>query len=325
MPRSTSQATASWSVASCSIDVGLGVIRSAAVRARSTSGVTVTSATLSGNSGIGGELSSGTFAVSAPPDTYTFTVGGIVLSTGDVAQVATGPDTTPCVLPDLACLTYDYFSFATAEQEALLDPITGNQFDHYDVTQLDLEFDVDPGVDTIYFRLAFGSEEYPVFFGTEFNDGFGLIRARDLRLPLTVIAEPGGLQNRWVAELAQPGFQIFERVYSLERRDRETVIAEERLLAQPVLRNVQDRAARPDGGAFGGGLRGRRRNVFELERHDIYIGGEAANGDQVVVMRLDLNIGHLPRGRVCLGREGVDAVAHPARGDGEHAAQLAAA
>ena len=63
------------------------------------------------------------------------------------------------------------------------------------------------------------------------------------------------------------------------------------------------------------------RNVFELECHDIYIGGEAANGDQVVVLRLDLDVGHLPRGRVGLGREGVDAVAHPARGDGESRAR----
>ena len=42
--------------------------------------------------------------------------------------------------------------------------------------------------------------------------GFGLIRAEIFALTLTVIAEPGGLQNRWAAEFVQPGFQIFERV-----------------------------------------------------------------------------------------------------------------
>ncbi len=136
-------------------------------------GITVTNATLSANVGFSGELPSGTFAVSAPPDTYTFTVGGIVLSTGDVSLVGTGPDTTPCIDAD-PCLTYGYFVLATDPQELLLDPITGGGFTHYDVAQLDLEFDVDQGVDTIYFRLAFGSDEYPVYFESPFNDGFGL-------------------------------------------------------------------------------------------------------------------------------------------------------
>src|SRR5512145_1466391 len=84
-----------------------------------------------------------------------------------------------------------------------------------------LAFEIDPGLQNHLLGPRRGER------------GFGLIRARDLRLTLTVIAEPGGLQNRWVAEFVQPGFQIFERVYGLERRDRETVIAEERLLAQP--------------------------------------------------------------------------------------------
>lgn len=138
------------------------------------SGITVTDATISGNGGPGTQLSSGTFSVSSPPDTYSFTLGGIVLSTGDIALVATGPNTTPCTVAEYVCLSYDYFVTATAAQELLLDPITGGDFDHYDVTQLDLEFDVAGGVDTIYFRLAFGSDEYPIFFGTQFNDGFGL-------------------------------------------------------------------------------------------------------------------------------------------------------
>src|SRR5215510_3795414 len=68
--------------------------------------------------------------------------------------------------------------------------------------------------------------------------GFGLIRASDLRLPFAVIAEPGGLQNRGTSEFVQPGLQIFKGVHGPERRDRKTVIAEESLLAQPVLRDV---------------------------------------------------------------------------------------
>ena len=164
-----------------------------------------------------------------------------------------------------------------------------------------------------------------LLFARRRERGFGLIRARDFRLAFAVIAEAGGFQNRLAAEFVQGGLQIFERVHSFERRDRETVIAEEGLFAQPVLRYVQNRAAGSDRRAFGGGLRRRRRNVFKLECHDIDIGGEAANGDQIVIMRLDLDVGHLACRRVGFGREGVDSITHPARGDGEHTAELSAA
>ena len=137
-------------------------------------GITVTLAELSGHEGLEGQLSSGTFTVSSPPDTYTFTGGGIVLSTGDVATVATGPNTTPCTFESFLCLTYPFGISATDDEELLLDPITGGDFDHFDVTQLAIQFDVDPGVNTLYFRLAFGSDEYPIFFETIYNDGFGL-------------------------------------------------------------------------------------------------------------------------------------------------------
>ena len=146
----------------------------AAVRDDERGGITVTDATLFFSDDIGGELSSGTFAVSAPPDTYTFTRGGVVLSTGDVADVATGPNTTPCEDGATGCLDFSYGLAASDPQEALLDPITGGDFVHYDVSQLDIEFDVDEGVDTLYFRLAFGSDEFPFWFETIFNDGFGL-------------------------------------------------------------------------------------------------------------------------------------------------------
>jgi hypothetical protein len=87
---------------------------------------------------------------------------------------------------------------------------------------------------------------------------------------------------------------------------------------------MQNVAAGPDGRAFIGGLRGCGRNVLELESHDVDIGSEASYGRQIVVMRRDLDVGHLARGRVTFRRECMDAVTHPARGYGEHAAQLAA-
>jgi hypothetical protein len=52
---------------------------------------------------------------------------------------------------------------------------------------------------------------------------------------------------------------------------------------------------------------------------------EAAHGVEVFVGGDDFEIGDLAGGGIGIGREGMDAVAHAARGDGEHAAELAAA
>jgi hypothetical protein len=129
-------------------------------------GITLIDATLSGQATGNGETSSGTYAITGPlPDTYGLVSGGIVLSTGDVRDYGTGPNT-------VSKNVWQYGVAASGAQEALLDPITGS-FNHFDATQLDLTFDVDPDVDTIYFQVVFGSEEYPEFVGS-FIDGFGL-------------------------------------------------------------------------------------------------------------------------------------------------------
>ncbi|QOL25126.1 PEP-CTERM sorting domain-containing protein [Thalassotalea sp. LPB0316] len=68
-------------------------------------------------------------------------------------------------------------SAATEAQENLLDPITsGNSpgFQHNDVAQLTITFDVDANTDTLSFLGAFGSNEFPDFVGSGFIDGFGL-------------------------------------------------------------------------------------------------------------------------------------------------------
>jgi hypothetical protein len=129
-------------------------------------GITLIDATLSGQATGNGETSSGTYAVTGPlPDTYGLVSGGIVLSTGDVRDYGTGPNAATKNV-------WQYGVAASGAQEALLDPITGS-YNHWDTTQLDLTFDVDPNVDTIYFQVVFGSEEYPEFVGS-FIDGFGL-------------------------------------------------------------------------------------------------------------------------------------------------------
>lgn len=136
------------------------------------SSIVVTNATLQGQSLPTGQVSTGTFTNLS--GTYPENgvgigqkSGGIVISTGDVADYADGPNTS-------SSTSTSYGVPATPAQEALLDPLSGAAFPHYDVTQLDITFDMLPGKDTIYFDVVFGSEEFPEYIGTQFIDAFGL-------------------------------------------------------------------------------------------------------------------------------------------------------
>jgi hypothetical protein len=125
--------------------------------------LTVTGASLSGHSS-GGAGSSGTYTNASG----TYGIGsGVVLSSGNVSDYGDGANTQ-------AGLTTSYGVNATAGQEALLDPITGGSFDHRDVTQLDLTFDVGAGVTSVFFNAVFGSEEFDVYVGSSFIDAFGI-------------------------------------------------------------------------------------------------------------------------------------------------------
>ena len=114
----------------------------------------------------GGASPSGTFTVGNLL-TYNLPRGGVVLSSGDVADYATGPNTN-------GFQTTSFGLPETPAQAAILNPITGN-FRHFDVAELIINFDLQPGFDTLFFELAFGSEEYPEFVNSSFVDGFGLI------------------------------------------------------------------------------------------------------------------------------------------------------
>lgn len=126
-------------------------------------GVNVTSASLSGNMN-DTAMSSGTYTNTSG----TYGIGdGVILSSGNVSDYGDGPNL-------FSGSTTAYGSSATAAQEALLDPITGGGFDHYDVTQFDLTFDVADTTDTIFFNVVFGSDEFDEYVGTEFIDAFGI-------------------------------------------------------------------------------------------------------------------------------------------------------
>jgi len=66
---------------------------------------------------------------------------------------------------------------ATSAQNSLLSPITGKS-DHFDVTQIDIAFDMQPGINQIAFDIIFATNERWEGglhdFNTDFVDGFGL-------------------------------------------------------------------------------------------------------------------------------------------------------
>jgi hypothetical protein len=138
-------------------------------------GLTINNATLAGHSN-GGLSSTGVFL--AGVNNYGLSGAGAVLSTGVATDYASGPNTTDDFgynwgLPGYSNLSNPGVA-ATAGQEALLDPITGGLFAHYDVTQLTIEFTPDVDVTGILFDVVFGSEEYFEFVGSDFIDGFGI-------------------------------------------------------------------------------------------------------------------------------------------------------
>ncbi len=169
------------------------------------SGIVVTSISLNGNRdsfAIPDEppleiLSSGTYTNASG----TYGIGaGVVLSTGSVSTVgssltgtlATGYADGPNTEGGTTWAYGGVFSPdpnnpeigvpATPGQEDLLDPITDrpdldppdNTFDHFDVTELIIHFDMQPGYDHVAFNVVFGSEEWPEYVDSPYIDGFGL-------------------------------------------------------------------------------------------------------------------------------------------------------
>lgn len=128
--------------------------------------ILITGATLQGHV-LGNAASSGTFGnVSGTYNNIGGPAGGVVMSSGDVSDYSDGPNTDPFK-------TTDFGSSETPEQKALLDPVTGPA-DHFDVTQLDITFDMQPGCNAVSVDAVFGSEEFPVYVGSQFVDGFAI-------------------------------------------------------------------------------------------------------------------------------------------------------
>ena len=115
-------------------------------------GLTFSNATFSGATN-----SSGTFTTGGTPTNLGF-ASGIVLSTGSVLDA---------VGPNLSGSTSTSFGNVSDPQLAALIPgYTINDACY-------LQFDFIPQSDTVKFRYVFGSEEYPEWVGSSFNDVFG--------------------------------------------------------------------------------------------------------------------------------------------------------
>ena len=153
-------------------------------------GMTVTNVTLNGHQELGFGQDTATSSGTYTNASGTYGIGpGVVLSTGSVTALTNlgipgygdGPNTVEDNSYAYGALSQLSGVPATAAQEALLDPITGHpndnppvNYDHFDVTELIIKFDMQPGFDKIAFNVVFGSEEYPEFVASQFVDGFGL-------------------------------------------------------------------------------------------------------------------------------------------------------
>lgn len=143
----------------------------AALTSSGNSGLTIRQSTLQGHSGEG-TASSGLYylGLEGPNNGYGLNQPGIVLSTGNVSDYQSGENFS-------TSRSTGYNVPATMDQETLLDPITGTveaSFNHFDVTQLDVEFDVTSDKNYISFYVVFGSEEYAEYVNSQFIDGFGI-------------------------------------------------------------------------------------------------------------------------------------------------------
>ena len=103
------------------------------------------------------------------------------------------------------------------------------------------------------------------------------------------------------------------------------MLGEKRFLLEPVLRDGQRSPVGPDDGVLLRFDDGRGRHVLELEGDDIDRLRKGADGGQVVVGCVDLEVGDLSGRGVVIGRERVDAIAETARGHREHPPELPAA
>ncbi len=93
---------------------------------------------------------------------------GIVITTGNAKEYSSGPNRSSGFSQAYSGATSD------PTQIGLLAPISGSQYPYFDVTQIDIDFDLAAGKDAVSFNVVFGSDEFREYVGSEFLDAFGL-------------------------------------------------------------------------------------------------------------------------------------------------------
>src|SRR5206468_7960503 len=150
----------------------------------------------------------------------------------------------------------------------------------------DLAIQIDEGLEN---RFAF-AERRPC--------GREVAGRRYHQLPLSVVAERGGLQDGGAGDARRRDGQIRLGTDRCERRYRDAVLGEERLLANAMLRDGERAAVRPDNRVLLGRRRRGGRYVLELERDHVDALRKGADRVDVVVRRVDLEVRHLSGRRV---------------------------
>ncbi len=134
----------------------------AALTAGGTTGITINSLSISSANA----AQVGRWAAPFASNNYGLGGQGIIISSGDVSNYGTGPNTA-------TNFTGNFSSPAPAADIPLLEAISGSA-SYFDSARIDIVFTPDAGITTVGFDVVFGSDEFFEFVGSTFIDAFGL-------------------------------------------------------------------------------------------------------------------------------------------------------
>ena len=173
----------------------------------------------------------------------------------------------------------------------------------------------------------FGAKGDPFFKNAprrskSFPDFGGIRPGFEFDLALAIIAEVRRFEHRGGSDFLERLGKAVGGIDHAEGRARKTMRVKECLLAFSVLANVQHLTARMHRTNLGNRLNRGTRDVFKLKGNHIHPVSEFFQCGGIGVGSIDLEIADLTRWAIGLGLVGMDAVAHAARSDGQHAAEL---
>src|SRR5215207_3754528 len=144
------------------------------------------------------------------------------------------------------------------------------------------------------------------------------------RLTLSIISEPAGFQNAWIADVARRGLELGESRGWSKICDVETLVADEGFLGQPVLGDLQYRGTRRDSDMARQENSRRGGHVLELIGDHVDGTGECGKCRLVVIGSERAQAGYLEGGAVGVWAVNVASQPELCRRHREHAGELAA-